>query len=108
VNTAGHRSGASRTARAGWLDMRRALVHWKCEGLSDADARRSVLPTSSLMTIAGLVSHMRWVENCWFEVLFFGRPAEGPQFEDGPEDADMMVEGQHPDIVPLLRPCGGC
>ncbi len=35
---------------------------------------------------------MRWVENTWFEILFLGGPAEGPQFEDEPEDADMMVE----------------
>jgi uncharacterized damage-inducible protein DinB len=87
-----------RTQLVGWLDMQRALVHWKCEGLSDADAHRAVLPTSPLMTMAGVVSHLRWVENCWFEVLFLGQPAKGPQFEDGPEDADMMVEG-----VPLTQ-----
>jgi uncharacterized damage-inducible protein DinB len=78
--------------------MQRAIIHWKCEGLSEEDAHRSVLPTSPYMTMAGLVSHMRWVEHCWFEVLLLGRAAEGPQFDDGPEDADMMVEG-----VPLAR-----
>ncbi len=78
--------------------MQRALIPWKCEGLSDADAHRSVLPTSPLMTMAGVVSHLRWVENTWFEVLFLGRAAEGPQFADEPEDADMMVEG-----IPLGR-----
>ncbi|MBT2388582.1 DinB family protein [Streptomyces sp. ISL-1] len=87
-----------RTQLVGWLDMQRAIIRWKCEGLSDADAHRSVLPASPRMTMAGVVSHMRWVENCWFEVLFLGRPAKGPQFEDGPEDADMMVEG-----IPLAR-----
>lgn len=81
-----------RTQLVGWLDLQRALVHWKCAELSEADARRSVLATSPLMTMAGVVSHLRWVEHCWFEVLFLGRPAEGPQFADGPEDADMMVE----------------
>jgi hypothetical protein len=44
--------------------------------------------------MAGAVSHLRWVEHCWFEVVFLGRPAVGPQFDDGPEDADMMVSGQ--------------
>jgi uncharacterized damage-inducible protein DinB len=87
-----------RTQLVGWLDLQRALVPWKCEGLSDADAHRSVLPTSPLMTMAGVVSHLRWVEHCWFEVLFLGRPAVGPQFDDGPEDADMMVEG-----IPLAQ-----
>lgn len=43
--------------------------------------------------MAGLVAHLRWVEHCWFEVMLLGRPATGPQFDDGPEDADMMVDG---------------
>ncbi|MFF3684616.1 DinB family protein [Streptomyces sp. NPDC002187] len=78
--------------------MQRAIIHYKCEGLSDEDAHRALLPTSPLMTMAGLVSHMRWVENSWFEVLFLGGPAEGPQFVEEPEDADMRVEG-----VPLAQ-----
>ncbi|MET8681881.1 DinB family protein [Streptomyces sp. NPDC004647] len=82
-----------RTQLVGWLDMQRAIIQWKCEGLSDADAHRSVLPTSPSMTPAGVVSHMRWVEHLWFEVILLGRPAKGPRFDDGPEDADMMVEG---------------
>jgi uncharacterized damage-inducible protein DinB len=87
-----------RTQLVGWLDLQRALVHWKCEGLSEADAHRTVLPTSPLMTAAGVVSHLRWVEHCWFEVLFLGRAAEGPQFQDEPEDADFRVEG-----IPVAR-----
>ncbi len=57
-----------------------------------------MLPASPLMTMAGVVSHLRWVEYTWFPVLFVGGPAEGPPFEDGPEDADMQVEG-----IPLAR-----
>ncbi|MEU1720093.1 DinB family protein [Actinomadura sp. ATCC 39365] len=83
-----------RTQLVGWLDMQRSIVQWKCEGLSEADAHRPVLPTSPLMTVAGLVAHMRWTEHCWFEVLFLGGSAEGnPQFLEAPEDADMLVEG---------------
>jgi len=87
-----------RTQLVGWLDMQRAIMHWKCEGLSDEDAHRTVLPASPMMTMAGIVSHLRWVEHTWFEVLFLGRPADGPQFQEEPEDADMMVEG-----VPLAQ-----
>jgi uncharacterized damage-inducible protein DinB len=83
-----------RTQLLGWLDMNRAIILWKCEGLSDEDAHRAVLPASPLMTMAGLVSHLRWVEHCWFEVLLLNRPSTGsPQFLDEPEDADMMVDG---------------
>lgn len=49
-----------RTQPVGWLDLQRALVSWKCQGLSDADAHRVVIPTSPLMTVAGIVSHLRW------------------------------------------------
>ncbi|WP_046494230.1 DinB family protein [Streptomyces odonnellii] len=86
-----------RTQLLGWLDMQRAVIHWKCEGLSEADAHRPVLPSSPLMTMAGLVSHMRWAEHLWFEVILMGRPAEGPMLQ-GPEDGDMMVEG-----IPLAQ-----
>lgn len=86
-----------RTQLVGWLDLQRAIIAWKCEGLSEQDAHRPVLPASPLMTMAGLVSHMRWVEQTWFEVLFLGRPATGPQFADG-DDEDMKVEG-----VPLAQ-----
>ncbi|MFF8314614.1 DinB family protein [Streptomyces lydicus] len=82
-----------RTQLVGWLDMQRAIIQWKCEGLSEADAHRAVLPSSPKMTMAGLVSHMRWVEHLWFEVLFLGRPAVGPLLDDATEDADMDVDG---------------
>ncbi|AQT74715.1 DinB family protein [Streptomyces sp. fd1-xmd] len=87
-----------RTQLLGWLDMHRSIIHWKCEGLSAEDAHRPVLPSSPLMTAAGLVSHMRWVEHCWFEVMLMDRPSDtNPQFGDV-EDADMQVDG-----VPLGR-----
>ncbi len=83
-----------RTQLVGWLDLQRELVHWKCEGLNESDAHRPVLPSSPLMTVAGLVSHLRWVEHCWFQVMFLGAASSvNPQFLDEPEDADMRVEG---------------
>jgi uncharacterized damage-inducible protein DinB len=83
-----------RTQLVGWLELQRAIIHLKCEGLAEADAHRSVLPASPLMTVAGVVSHLRWVEHLWFEVLFLGGPAAGPQFDEDREDADMMVAGR--------------
>ena len=87
-----------RTQLLGWLDLQRALVPWKCEGLGETDAHRTLLPTSPAMTVAGLVSHLRWTEHCWFVVLFLDRPADvNPQFGDV-DDADFLV----PD-VPLAQ-----
>jgi Protein of unknown function (DUF664) len=36
-----------RTQLVGWLDLQRAIVAWKCEGLSEEDAHRSVPPGGS-------------------------------------------------------------
>jgi hypothetical protein len=86
-----------RTQLVGWLDLQRNIAFWKCDGLSDADAHRVVLPSSPLMTVAGLVSHLRWTEHTWFEVSFLGEPPIGPQFEEDERgeslDRDMQVEG---------------
>ncbi|MGY1808828.1 DinB family protein [Blastococcus sp. SYSU D00669] len=74
-----------RTQLLGWLDLQRAIVHYKCEGLSDDAAHRALLPTSPLMTVAGLVAHLRWTEHCWFEVIFAGGPSDvNPQFGEVP------------------------
>lgn len=90
--------GDERTQLLGWLNLQRAIVHHKCEGLDDVAAHRPLVPTSPLMTVAGLVSHLRWVEHCWFEVLFLGGPAEAnPQFGEE-ADADFRVDG-----VPLAQ-----
>ena len=89
-----------RTQLTGWLDHLRSLVRIKCEGLSEADAHRKVLSTSPLMTVAGLVAHLRWVEYSWFSQNLLGTPDHGetPWTEDGHPDAEMFV-----DDVPLAQ-----
>jgi uncharacterized damage-inducible protein DinB len=83
-----------RTMLNAFLDSHRATVRIKCEGLSEADAHRAVLP-SPLMTMAGLVSHLRWNEHSWFETCLLGLPDRGPWTDEDP-DAEMRV-----DDVPL-------
>jgi hypothetical protein len=83
-----------RTQLLGWYEMQRAIVRWKCEDLSDADAHRSVIPTSPLLTVAGIVSHLRWTEHMWFEMLFLGGPADdNPLFDEHTPDGDWTVPG---------------
>ena len=67
------------------LDYTRRTALAKCEGLSDEDARRAVLPTSPLMTMAGVVSHLRWVEWSWIHVRLLGEPDQGPWTEEDPD-----------------------
>jgi uncharacterized damage-inducible protein DinB len=75
----------------GWLDWQRATVRLKCQGLSETDARRALLPSSPLMTVAAVVSHLRWVEYGWFEVSFLGEPDRGPSSHGDP-DAQWKVD----------------
>jgi hypothetical protein len=87
-----------RTQLTGWLDLQRSFVRMKCEGLSEEDAHRKLLPTSPLMTMAGLVAHLRWNEYSWFQLSLLGVPDTGqtPWTEGGHPDAEMFV-----DDVPL-------
>lgn len=64
------------------LDYARATVHAKCAGVTAADARNAPLATSPLMTLAGIVNHLRWVENWWFEVILQDLPNNAPWTED--------------------------
>ncbi len=83
----------SRTALLGWYDLQRGIIKMKCEGLSDEDAHRTVIPTSPLMTVAGVVAHCIWAEQLWFEHAFLGTEFEGPGW-DGVDDSEFMVEGR--------------
>ena len=83
-----------RTQLTGWLDLQRSFVRMKCEGLSEADAHRKTLSTSPLMTMAGVVAHLRWNEYSWFQLNLVGTPDTGqtPWTEDGHPDAEMFVD----------------
>lgn len=87
------KTGSERAQLEGWLDTQRSLVRMKCEGLSDVDAHRQLLTTSPLMTVAGIVAHLRWVEYSWFHLNIDAVPDEGqtPWTEDGHPDAEMFV-----------------
>lgn len=79
-----------RTMLTTFLDYARDTVHAKCAGITEENARRAPLPGSPLMTISGLVSHLRWVEHHWFDVILFGGPDQGPWTEDDP-DREMRI-----------------
>lgn len=79
-----------RTLLNTFLDYARSTVRAKCAGLSEEDARRAPLETSPLMTISGLVSHLRWVEYSWFSIDLLGGPDEGPWTEEDP-DREMRI-----------------
>ena len=90
-----------RTILTTFLDYVRATVHAKCEQLAEADACRAPLSTSPLMTLAGLVSHLRWVEYYWFQVMLLGEEDNGPWTEEDP-DREMRIAVEVP-IAQLLE-----
>lgn len=85
-----------RTQLLGWYQLQRDIVAFKCDGLSEEDANRAVIPTSPLMTVAGIVAHLRWCEHLWFEMAFDdGDPGDSPRFDaDRDEDLDWQTGGQ--------------
>src|ERR1700691_3324419 len=84
-----------RTVLTTFLDYARDTVHAKCEGLPDADARRAPLPGSPLMTISGLVSHLRWVESSWIEAKLLGGAINAPWTDDDP-DREFRIAAEVP------------
>ncbi|MEU3828213.1 DUF664 domain-containing protein [Streptomyces sp. SID486] len=87
-----------RTQLTTFLDYVRATARVKCEELSEEDARSAPLPGSPLMTLSGLISHLRWVEYYWFRVVFLGEEDEGPWTDEDP-DREMRIAVD----IPLSR-----
>ncbi|GAB1337862.1 DinB family protein [Streptomyces sp. E-15] len=84
-----------RTQLTTFLDYVRATARAKCEELSDEDARKAPLPGSPLMTLSGLINHLRWVEYYWFRVVFLGEEDEGPWTDEDP-DREMRIAVDFP------------
>ncbi|WP_253889833.1 DinB family protein [Actinokineospora diospyrosa] len=76
--------GDERELLSAFLDYLRGTIAHKSAGLSEEDTHRSVLP-SPLMTVAGLLSHLRWVEAYWFEVALSGQPDRAPYSAEHPD-----------------------
>ncbi|WP_404347789.1 DinB family protein [Phycicoccus jejuensis] len=88
-------TGDERTQLLGWFDLQRGIVRLKCEGLSDADAHRVLLPSSPLLTVAGIVGHLTAVEDLWFREVLLGEWGDGPGLgPDAGEDDEFRVAGR--------------
>ncbi len=78
-----------------FLDYTRDTVRMKCEDLADEHVGAAPLPTSPLMTIGGIVSHLRWVEHSWIETRFAGGPDLGPWTDEEP-DKEFSIGAETP------------
>jgi hypothetical protein len=71
------------------LEYCQQTVLHKIEGLSDADLRRSVVPSG--ITPLGVVKHLAYVHRWWFRAVFAGEAVTFPWSEADP-DADWRIE----------------
>lgn len=87
--------GAEREQLAGFLDFLRATVVMKATGLTDEQARRSLVP-SELTTVAGLVAHLTYNEQYWFGVVFDGQEDTWAERLKEDRDAEFRVALDRP------------
>lgn len=95
------RTGDERTQLTGFLDFLRQSVVWKASGLTDDQAHRALVP-SPLTTIAGLVAHLTFVEQRWFEVVLAGRPDPWRAALAADPDAEFRAARGKP-VADLIR-----
>lgn len=85
----------------GFLEYHRQVVRGKVRGLSEEDARRRLVPSST--TPIALIKHAAAVERAWFHHYLAGRPREqiagnaqgdAPSWEVGQDEtiADVIAE----------------
>jgi uncharacterized damage-inducible protein DinB len=80
--------GPERVQLEAWLDFYRATVLEKCDGLNAAQLRQRPV-TSSSLSLLGIVRHMTFVEQIWFENRFAGRDTADYYKTEGDRDADF-------------------
>ena len=74
-----------RTILLTMLQYTRDTAAEKCRGLDPQHAGAAPLASSPLMTVGGVVNHMRWVEHSWVENRFVDGPDLGPWTEGSPD-----------------------
>jgi uncharacterized damage-inducible protein DinB len=86
----------------GFLDFQRATFEWKCRGLSDAELRVALPPTS--MTLGGMLKHLAYVEDYWFSEVVGGEATAQPWADaDLDGDPDWDWTSAHRDTGVELR-----
>jgi hypothetical protein len=84
-----------------FLDDYRQIVVRKVAGLTDAVARRRLVP--SLTTAGGLVKHLRWAEFGWFEQLLQERLDDNRRRHDRDWEFQFLPEESLSTLVTEYR-----
>lgn len=94
-------SWGARTTLLTMLQYTRDTAAEKCRDLAGDAAASAPLATSPLMTLGGVVNHMRWVEHSWVENRFVNGPDLGPWTEESPDQE--FIDGAATAINEVLR-----
>ena len=89
-----------RTTLLTMLQYTRDTAAEKCRGIAPEHAGATPLPSSPLMSVGGVVNHMRWVEHSWVENRFVGGPDLGPWTEESPDQE--FVDGASSPVAQVL------
>ena len=93
------KSGTERDQLESWLAFYRATLLTKCAGLSIDQLKMRPIPSSSL-TLLGLVRHMTFVEQVWFDMRFAANDVNEYYKRAEDRDADFNdLEGASLDEV---------
>ncbi|MGI8721771.1 MAG: DinB family protein [Geodermatophilaceae bacterium] len=74
-----------RTTLLTMLQYTRDTAVEKSSGLPGEKVSSAPLVSSPLMTVGGVINHMRWVEHSWVENGFVDGPDLGPWTEESPD-----------------------
>jgi hypothetical protein len=95
-------SGPERAQLEGWLEFHRATLLKKCDGLTfDQLCQRPAVPSD--LSLLGLLRHMTFVEQVWFELVFTGAQVEAHYVRDGDREAPFrdLDDASLDDVVAL-------
>jgi len=81
-------SGPERSQLESWLDFYRSTLLLKCAGLSVEQLSTRAVASSEL-TLLGILRHMTFVEQAWFEEVFAGRTIVDYYKRDDDQMADF-------------------
>ena len=82
-------AGEEKEVLGGFLDHYRQTVLDICEGLSDEELRRPMVPSGT--SLLGMVKHLAYDERGWFQESVANEPFDYP-FDTSDPDADLRVD----------------
>jgi len=80
-----------------FLDDYRDIAVRKVSGLSDADARRTLV--TSPTTVGGLIKHLRWAEYGWFEQLLQERDNDNRRTHERSWEFEFLPQESLPTLL---------